>query len=294
MDPQLVGDAETESEAVAYLNRVDPFCLNQAFALAVRLYWITTVIYLIVRVFQMPYSKVVTSVMDVTITLQYVINFSAVALFFFQIYAHFAIDKQSWRNVYIPARAHLSFYYLLYLAVNLVTMIIEIVLFYYALPYFFDTHSFDQYFIRIKFCGCGECYTLQKPLTLELLKTHEILLIRRKNKDSNEDVNITTIDPEDVYNTECSTCFEDFSGEFEENKSIVLTCRHKFHVACLHQWLLQEWNGAELINMPGLFKKIRNETKLQPMHGMIYTSFCTDCREVYAFILCKVQENKNK
>jgi len=293
MDPHLVGDSDSISESVAYLDSVDPFCLNQAFAFAMTLYWITTVIYLVFKVFHMPYLNVVISVMDVVITLQYVINFSAVALFFFQIYAHFVIDKQSWPGRFVPARRHLVEYYLYYLAVHLVKMIVEIVLFYYAWPAFFDMDFVDQCLITIKFCGCGECYTLQKPLTRELLQTHEMFLIRQK-EDSKEDVRITTIDPENVYNTECSTCFEDFSGEFEENESIVLTCRHKFHVACLHEWLLKEWDGAELVNMPGLFKKIRNETDLDPMHGMIYTSFCTDCRNVYAFILCKVQENKNK
>ena len=120
-----------------------------------------------------------------------------------------------------------------------------------------------------------------------------MFLIRQK-EDSKEDVRITTIDPKDVIIQNVLPALKISQENLTENESIVLTCRHKFHVACLHEWLLKEWDGAELVNMPGLFKKIRNETDLDPMHGMIYTSFCTDCRNVYAFILCKVQENKNK
>jgi hypothetical protein len=290
LEGQLSDDDGRHAKYFDILTDIDPYNLKRNFKATVMCFIIVMVVHVITsKVFNYYSLHVASAWIELILLMQLMLSCGSLFICIFQGYEHMAIDGRGYFDYFVEPRAHIALYYAVIFGSNFVTMTLEFIVFFFLLPQLMEMHFVSLDFNFPVFCGCGECYTMQKPLTEELLKNHVMLYMRPLNVDSGENSppQLSYIKTK-IYNTgECSICLQDFTDEFDEKDTRVLICGHKFHAECLHLWVLKEWHDTKLINMHGMFERVRTETNLEPQHGMIYSSYCPDCRFIYGFILCK-------
>jgi hypothetical protein len=269
------------------LNRIDPFNLRIYFKFTITLYLYVLIMHV---AFGKSYNddffyRISASIKAISL-IQAILACGSLFICVFQTFGRF-----------VEPRDYVMLYYSFDFFEDVVIIIVELAVFYWMLPFVFvpvvrpsDHADFSS------LCGCGECNTQQQPLTNDLLETYKILQMRFENDDPNETKRCEiSIVKQRIYNPDtCSICLEDFKNGFQEKETHVLTCGHMFHKPCIHKWLLEKYDGAKVVDMSGIFEKIKNETNMEAMHGMMYASHCPVCYDRYVFILCKVQENKKQ